>query len=264
MTLQCEQSSARRQKLQESAVDVNGMEVRLNGIDYAVTKPGEIELHLFRDVDTQLAVGFPREKPQGRVLDKRQFFIRDIRRSAALEVQQATVCATRQNVIRLKVTPRHNTPYQLEIVALDVHGARLRCAASWIDPRNNSVDIVFYEQTSSSCAGAQAHQSDSPRGSRVTEVDPLPPKLPPEPTRPDPDINYLARDYASFRQLILDRLAQIMPGWQERHAADLGITLVEMLAYAGDRLSYYQDAVATEAYLETAPANFRTPSRPTD
>ncbi len=29
----------------------------------------------------------------------------------------------------------------------------------------------------------------------------------------EPEINYLAKDYASFRQLILDRLALIMPGW---------------------------------------------------
>lgn len=67
-----------------------------------------------------------------------------------------------------------------------------------------------------------------------------------------PAMNYLAKDYASFRRLILDRLAVVMPDWQERHAADLGITLVELLAYVGDYLSYYQDAVATEAYLETA------------
>jgi hypothetical protein len=33
---------------------------------------------------------------------------------------------------------------------------------------------------------------------------------------------------------------------------DLGVTLVELLAYVGDQLSYYQDAVATEAYLESA------------
>ncbi len=43
-----------------------------------------------------------------------------------------------------------------------------------------------------------------------------------------------------------------MPQWQERHAADLGIALVEALAYVGDYLSYRQDAVATEAYLGTA------------
>jgi hypothetical protein len=74
----------------------------------------------------------------------------------------------------------------------------------------------------------------------------------PPATRDEPEINYLAKDYASFRQLILDRLALIMPDWKERHVPDLGIALVEVLAYVGDHLSYYQDAVATEAYLDTA------------
>ena len=68
----------------------------------------------------------------------------------------------------------------------------------------------------------------------------------------EPEINYLTKDYATFRQLILDRLALLMPEWRERHVPDLGITLVELLAYVGDYLSYYQDAVATEAYLDTA------------
>ena len=74
---------------------------------------------------------------------------------------------------------------------------------------------------------------------------------PPE-DRAEPEINYLAKDYASFQQLILDRLALIMPGWTERHAPDLWLALIEILAYVGDYLSYYQDAVATEAYLATA------------
>ena len=69
---------------------------------------------------------------------------------------------------------------------------------------------------------------------------------------PEPEIDYLAKDYASFRRLILDRLALIMPDWRERHVPDIGIALVELLAYVGDQLSYYQDAVATEAYLDTA------------
>jgi hypothetical protein len=43
-----------------------------------------------------------------------------------------------------------------------------------------------------------------------------------------------------------------MPEWTERHVPDLGVTLVELLAYLGDQISYGQDAVATEAYLETA------------
>ena len=67
-----------------------------------------------------------------------------------------------------------------------------------------------------------------------------------------PEISYLAKDYASFRQLMLDRMALIMPEWRERNPADLGIVLVELLAYVADYLSYQQDAIATEAYLGTA------------
>lgn len=68
----------------------------------------------------------------------------------------------------------------------------------------------------------------------------------------EPDINYLARDYASFRRLILDRMSHLLPDWKSRGAADLGVTLAELAAYVGDELSYWQDAVATEAYLNTA------------
>lgn len=68
----------------------------------------------------------------------------------------------------------------------------------------------------------------------------------------DPDINYLARDYASFRKLIIDRMSVLLPDWQARSPADLGVVLAEMVAYVGDKLSYWQDAVATEAYIRTA------------
>ncbi len=68
----------------------------------------------------------------------------------------------------------------------------------------------------------------------------------------EPAIDYLAKDYASFRRLLLDSLPRLNPDWLERNPADLGIALVELLAHAGDHLSYFQDAVANEAYLETA------------
>ncbi len=67
-----------------------------------------------------------------------------------------------------------------------------------------------------------------------------------------PTIDYLAKDYNSFRRLMFDRLSTLIPDWQERNPADVGVALVEMLAYVGDYLSYYQDTVATEAYLGTA------------
>jgi Baseplate J-like protein len=78
------------------------------------------------------------------------------------------------------------------------------------------------------------------------------PNVCPPVVRRAPEIDYLAKDYASFRRLMLDRMAALMPQWTERNASDLGIALVEILAYVGDHLSYQQDAVATEAYLGTA------------
>ena len=102
-----------------------------------------------------------------------------------------------------------------------------------IDPRYDHADFSF--------------KVDCPGDLDCATTDTCPP-----PTLDEPDISYLAKDYASFRQLILDRLALVMPEWQERHVPDLGIALAEVLAYVGDHLSYYQDAVATEAYLDTA------------
>jgi predicted phage baseplate assembly protein len=86
----------------------------------------------------------------------------------------------------------------------------------------------------------------------VVQLDPK--KAPACPPRKavDPHPNYLARDFTSLRQLILDRLAQTLPDWNERHVPDLGMTLVELMAFVGDYLSYYQDAVGVEAYLNTA------------
>lgn len=67
-----------------------------------------------------------------------------------------------------------------------------------------------------------------------------------------PPIDYLAKDYPAFVRVMLDRLALLAPNWTERHAADLGVTVVEVLAYVADQLSYRHDVVDTEAYLETA------------
>lgn len=67
-----------------------------------------------------------------------------------------------------------------------------------------------------------------------------------------PDIHYLARDFASIRQAMLDRISVLVPTWIETHESDPGITLVEALAYAADRVSYLQDAINTEAYIGTA------------
>ena len=67
----------------------------------------------------------------------------------------------------------------------------------------------------------------------------------------EPALDYLAKDYQSFRRLMIDLIPERNPGWHERLPADLGIALVELFAYAGDYLSYQQDAAVTEGYLDT-------------
>jgi hypothetical protein len=67
-----------------------------------------------------------------------------------------------------------------------------------------------------------------------------------------PEVDYLTKDYKSFRQVISDRISAIAPEWKERRTPGVGMAIIEILAYAGDYLSYFQDAVAMEAYYRTA------------
>ena len=85
-----------------------------------------------------------------------------------------------------------------------------------------------------------------------TPADCLPSDCCPSDLPAPPDINYLAKDYPGFLQVMRDRLAVLTPAWTETHAADLGVAITEALAYAADHLSYQQDAVSTEAYIDTA------------
>src|SRR5215467_14950465 len=65
-------------------------------------------------------------------------------------------------------------------------------------------------------------------------------------------IDYLARDFSSFRKALVDLIPAKIPEWTDRSEADLGVVLIELFAYMGDILSYYQDRLANEAFLTTA------------
>lgn len=65
-------------------------------------------------------------------------------------------------------------------------------------------------------------------------------------------VNYLARDFNSFRQALIDFATERYPDWQDRLAADQGMMLLELMSALGDEFAYYQDRVAREASLETA------------
>ncbi len=42
-----------------------------------------------------------------------------------------------------------------------------------------------------------------------------------------------------------------MSSWADHNVHDPGITLLELLAYVGDQLAYYQDQIAAENRLRT-------------
>ncbi|MEU5425153.1 baseplate J/gp47 family protein [Streptomyces olivoreticuli] len=67
-----------------------------------------------------------------------------------------------------------------------------------------------------------------------------------------PSIDYTSRDFEGFRDAMLAHAVQIFPEWSGRNAADFGMVMVELMAYLGDILSYYQEAAAREAFLSTA------------
>ena len=129
--------------------------------------------------------------------------------------------------------------------------------------RTASIDRDVLHVTVAGAGGAQRFTlrfEGLPRGSDSIAVsllgeaafDPLqaPPPAAPDTTRTL--VDYLSKDFRSFKRLMLDSIAHKEPGFVEQHEADAAIALIDILAFAADSLSYYQDAVATEAYLETA------------
>lgn len=73
----------------------------------------------------------------------------------------------------------------------------------------------------------------------------------PEPEA-EPVIDYLAKDYDSFRHAMIVAMMQRVPGWQPTSEADLDQVLLDLFSAAADELSDYQDRVMNEAYLASA------------
>jgi hypothetical protein len=197
---------------------------RLNGLDYLEVGPDRRTLSVFFLGKAPVAL-----EPANIVIDGgRQ--VRDIR-AERVTLRRPDLAELDDSMEVVTDREGDSSTYTLRIVTRDEHGRVERHPS--FDVRYDRLDFSF--------------KADCP-----SELDCKPtPECPPEP-RDEPVIDYLAKDYASFRQLVFDRLALVMPDWRERHVPDVGVALVEVLAYVGDYLSYYQDAVATEAYLVTA------------
>lgn len=199
---------------------------KLSGLDYVEVSDDQLTLHVvfLGRAPSQI------KKENIRITGGRR--IRDIQVTGLVVTRETDVSLDHSMDVTVNKAGDFSV-YTLSVVNLDDNG----------NPKNEPMDGFdrrYHEVSFSFKAGCPS------------DLDCKAPPVCPPPLRAQPDINYLAKDYQSFRQLILDRLALILRDWQEAHAPDLGIALVELLAYAGDYLSYYQDAVATEAYLGTA------------
>ena len=69
---------------------------------------------------------------------------------------------------------------------------------------------------------------------------------------PLPSIDYTNKDYASLRAAMLDLARYRLPEWTDQSASDLGMLMVDLFAYMGDVILYYQDRIANESFLHTA------------
>src|SRR5215831_3985573 len=116
-------------------------------------------------------------------------------------------------------------------------------------------DFSFYELTIKSSALDEFldHATFSFKARCPSDFDCEAPP-PPCPPLPDdaPPIDYLAKDFLSFRKALSDFSALRYPEWQERSEADFGVMFMEALCSIADDLSYTQDRVAAEATLPTA------------
>jgi predicted phage baseplate assembly protein len=214
----CRDREVRRRLVREHARDAGSNEP--NGIDYV-----EVE-----ETQRVITVYFLNKAPHN--IRARDVRIEGGARIRDIRVTKITLCEIndpdRDDCMKVEVDrPGDFSVYTLKLVGADGH------PLEGFDPRYAQVNFSFKANCPSEMDCAPA--SDCYK----------------EPAA-EPDIDYLAKDYASFRQLIYDRLSLVMPDWRERHVPDLGVALVELFAYVGDYLSYYQDAVATEAYLDTA------------
>ena len=208
----------------------------VNGVDFVEVDPVSettLIVHFILNLPNASTDPVPPNAP-GDALDADNFLITGGERITSISVVSAEPIADDQ--MRVVVDQAGDfSVYQLTLQDTATQGT-----PAGFDPASASADFLFHIDCASpfDCAAATG--------------------CPPEVVL-TPPINYLAKDYPGFRQVMLDRLSLLTPLWTERNAADLGVALVEMLAYVADQLSYRQDVIATEAYLGTA--RLRTSAR---
>lgn len=196
----------------------------LNGIDYVEVATGNGP-----DVRRTLLVHFlhPVASP---IPDPGFWHVDGGERFRGITVQAAD-STIQENVVRLTTSAIGDLSWYTLRLADD--SLPLRLPPAGYDPALSQVEFTF-------------------RPGCGTDLDCRDEWTPGTPAVAPPDVDYTAKDYLAFRRVLKDRFAITQPDWTGDEPADVRTALLELLAYAGDRLSYIQDAVATEAYLGTA------------
>ena len=211
-----------REALKKRAKSLSGK--GLNGIDFILVKPldnqnpprAEIEIHFInnRAVNALFTAG------------TNSFLISGGHRIKAgpanndLKVVDVKKVAGQRNLLTLEVRPIGDYSTYM----LSINHAK-------IDPVFSDIDFKFRPACFNLC-GLQAMS--------VPEPD------------PNPTIDYLAKDYDSFKHTMIAALAERVPGWKPSSEADLDQVLLELISAAADELSDYQDRVMNEAFFSRA------------
>lgn len=217
------QNEQRRNKVAEVRLDAGdpNSKYRLNGLDYLEVDPDDPQkltlyfINKFADVNGYLPLTKDSFRLSGGV--------------RIINIQVINFIVQAGTVILTVDQAGDFSTYTLHITC----GPDSEQPPAWMDPMLSDIEFSF--KINSPCDFDCRTEETTP----ALQID-------------EPVVDYMARDYASFRRLMLDRMGFLLPGWQERNPADIGVAIVELLAYVGDHLSYKQDAVATEAYLGTA------------
>lgn len=72
------------------------------------------------------------------------------------------------------------------------------------------------------------------------------------PAPANPAIDYLNKDYDSFRHTLIAAMMEKVPGWRATSEADLDQVLIDLFSAAADELSDFQDRTVQEGYIGTA------------
>lgn len=67
-----------------------------------------------------------------------------------------------------------------------------------------------------------------------------------------PRIDYTDKDFEALRRAMLEFARLRLPEWTDRSTADFGMLMVDLFAFMGDVVLYYQDRIANESFLQLA------------